>query len=73
MLLKLLPHKHFQELFHAQAETVDFSFVHALHLALKMEGSVNQNSYLPFLEVSLDSLNNIQAHNYININKMAYI
>lgn len=36
-----------------------------------MEWPVNQNSYVPFLEVSVDYLNNIYAHSCININKIA--
>ena len=51
--------KRCQEFFHAQAETADFSFLCALHLALKTEWSVNHNSYLPFLEVSVHYLNHI--------------
>lgn len=67
VLLKFLPHEHFQKNIHAQAEVVFFSFFCALQLALKMEWSLIQNSYLPFLEVSVNCPDNIQAYNQVDI------
>lgn len=50
ILLKFLLREHFQKNIHAQAEVVFFSFFCALQHTLKMEWSLDQNPYLPFLK-----------------------